>query len=102
MIAANICAARILKKNKLPTLYRNHEGANPEKLPNLQEFLASFGIALGTENPKPEDYARVVEQSRARPEADMIQTVVLRSMMQASAITEKKSSGYIHIPPWRK
>jgi ribonuclease R len=26
MIAANICAARILKKNKLPTLYRNHEG----------------------------------------------------------------------------
>jgi ribonuclease R len=90
MIAANICAARILKKNKLPTLYRNHEGANPDKLPNLQEFLASFGIALGTENPKPEDYARVVEQSRARPEADMIQTVVLRSMLQASYSPDPK------------
>jgi ribonuclease R len=90
MIAANICAARILKKNKLPTLYRNHEGANPDKLPNLQEFLASFGIALGAENPQPADYARVVEQSRARPEADMIQTVVLRSMLQASYSPDPK------------
>jgi ribonuclease R len=90
MIAANICAARILKKNKLPTLYRNHEGVNADKLPNLQEFLASFGIALGTDNPKPVDYARVVEQSRARPEADMIQTVVLRSMLQASYSPDPK------------
>lgn len=84
MIAANICAARILKKNKLPTLYRNHEGVNADKLPNLQEFLSSFGIALRSENPTPADYARVVEQSRERPETDMIQTVVLRSLLQAN------------------
>ncbi len=76
MIAANTCAAKVLKKNKLPTLYRNHEGVNADKMPDLQEFLASFGIALGTENPTPADYARIVEQSRERPEADMIQTVV--------------------------
>ena len=84
MIAANICAARILKKQKLPTLYRNHEGANTDKLPNLQEFLSSFGISLGSENPTPTDYARIVAEARQRPEADMIQTVVLRSMLQAS------------------
>ncbi|MBT8436220.1 MAG: ribonuclease R [Gammaproteobacteria bacterium] len=90
MIAANICAARLLKKNKLPTLYRNHEGVNADKLPNLQEFLASFGIALGTENPKPVDYARIVEESRARPEAEMIQTVVLRSMLQANYSPDPK------------
>ncbi|MDH3634495.1 MAG: ribonuclease R [Gammaproteobacteria bacterium] len=90
MIAANICAARMLKKNKLPTLYRNHEGVNADKLPNLREFLASFGIALGTENPTPADYARVVEQSRERPESDMIQTVILRSMLQANYSPDPK------------
>ncbi|MEM7565460.1 MAG: VacB/RNase II family 3'-5' exoribonuclease, partial [Pseudomonadota bacterium] len=40
MIAANISAARFLKKRKLPVLYRNHEGANPDKLPGVAEFLA--------------------------------------------------------------
>ena len=90
MIAANICAARLLKKQKLPTLYRNHEGANTDKLPNLQEFLSSFGISLGTENPTPTDYARIVAQARQRPEADMIQTVVLRSMLQASYSPDTK------------
>lgn len=84
MIAANICAARLLKKHKLPTLYRIHEGINVDKLPNLQEFLSSFGIALTSENPTPTDIAKVVEQARQRPESDMIQTVVLRTLLQAS------------------
>ncbi len=84
MIAANICAARFLKKRKLPALYRIHEGANPDKLPNLIEFLASFGISLRVENPTPRDYAGVVAAARERPESDMIQTVVLRSLLQAS------------------
>ena len=84
MIAANICAARLLKKHKLPTLYRIHEGANADKLPNLQEFLASFGIPLTSENPTPTDFARIVEQARERPESEMIQTVVLRTLLQAS------------------
>ncbi|MCP4334785.1 MAG: ribonuclease R [Gammaproteobacteria bacterium] len=83
MIAANISAARFLKKHKLPVLYRNHEGPNADKLPNLQEFLAGFGISMGVENPTPTDYARLVAEARKRPEADMIQTVILRSMLQA-------------------
>ncbi len=84
MIAANICAARLLKKEKLPTLYRIHEGPNLDKLPNLQEFLTSFGITLNSENPTPADFAEIVEQARQRPESDMIQTVVLRTLLQAS------------------
>jgi len=84
MIAANMSAAGFLKKRKLPALYRNHEGPNVDKLPNLQEFLAGFGISMGSENPTPTDYARLVAQARERPEADMIQTVILRSMLQAN------------------
>ncbi len=83
MIAANMSAARFLKKHKLPALYRNHEGPNVDKLPNLQEFLAGFGISIGSDNLTPTDYARMVEAARQRPESDMIQTVILRSMLQA-------------------
>ncbi len=83
MIAANICAAKWLKKLKLPTLYRNHEGPNPKKLDNLAEFLAAFSIRLTSEKPTPRDYADIIEQARLRDEFDMIQLVVLRSLMQA-------------------
>jgi ribonuclease R len=84
MIAANISAAKLLKKNKIPTLYRNHEGPNADKLPNLAEFLLGFGIALTAEKPTPTDYAKIIEQIKPLPEFSMIQTVVLRSMLQAN------------------
>ena len=84
MIAANISAARLLKKNKIPTLYRNHEGPNADKLPNLAEFLLGFGIVFTAEKPTPTDYAHIIEQIKPLPEFSMIQTVVLRSMLQAN------------------
>ncbi len=84
MIAANICAARLLKKQKIPALYRIHEGPNADKLPNLAEFLMSFGIKLKSMEPTPGDYAEIIEQARGRPEFEMIQTVILRSLLQAS------------------
>jgi len=94
MIAANICAARMLKQKKIPALYRIHEGPNVDKLPNLVEFLAGFGIALGSDKPTPLDYARLVEQARERPEFDMIQTVILRSMLQASYSPDPKAGHF--------
>ena len=90
MIAANICAARILKKQKIPALFRIHEGPNADKLPNLVEFLMSFGIKLKSLEPTPSDYADIIEQARGRPEFDMIQTVILRSMLQASYSPDTK------------
>ena len=90
MVAANVCAARFLKQHKLPALYRIHEGANVDKLPDLRAFLLGFGIALNAESPTPKDYASVVEQARSRPESEMIQTVVLRSLLQASYSPNKQ------------
>ncbi len=90
MIAANICAARLLKKKKIPALYRIHEGPNSDKLPNLAEFLMSFGIKLRSLEPTPGDYADIIEQARAKPEFEMIQTVILRSMLQASYSPDTK------------
>ena len=49
MIAANVCTARFLKRHKLPTLYRVHEGPKADKLTDLREFLGELGLSLGVE-----------------------------------------------------
>jgi ribonuclease R len=84
MLAANVCAANFLHKHKHPCLYRIHEGPTPERLDNLRTFLSEFGIGLaGGENPSAKDYAGLLEQIKPRPDAQLLQTVMLRSLRQA-------------------
>ena len=84
MLAANVCASAFLKKHRHPTLYRVHEGPTPEKLAALREFLSEFGFGLsGGETPQAKDYARLLLQIRGRPDAHLLQTVMLRSLQQA-------------------
>lgn len=84
MLAANVCASEYLQKNKHPALYRVHEGPTLEKLGKLREFLAEFGLGLGGgDTPRAADFAKVVERIRERPDARLIQTVMLRTMQQA-------------------
>ncbi len=84
MLAANVCAADYLHRNEHPGLYRVHEGPTPEKLVKLRTFLKSLGLGLGGgDDPSPLDYARLTEPVRARPDASLIQTMMLRSMQQA-------------------
>jgi len=84
MITANICAAQYLDKHEIPTLYRVHELPGADKLADLREFLKSFGLKLeGGAHPEARDYAQVLKEIGERPEAHLIQTVLLRSMKQA-------------------
>lgn len=84
MLCANICAARFLLKNDCPGLYRVHEGPSPEKLIDLRKFLNELGLKLpGREQPTPGDYAKLLELVADRPDAHIIQTVLLRSLSQA-------------------
>lgn len=84
MLCANICAAKFLLTNDCPGLYRDHEGPNPDKLKDLHRFLGELGLKLpGGEEPTPKDYATLLHQIADRPEAHMIQTVLLRSLSQA-------------------
>jgi len=85
MIAANICAAKYLSKHEIPTLYRVHELPDADKLADLREFLRSFGLKLeGGAQPEAKHYAQVLSQVGNRPDAHLIQTVMLRSMKQAT------------------
>ena len=68
----------------MPGLYRVHAGPTPEKLENLRAFLRGVGLTLtGGDKPHASDYAALMAQIRDRPDAQMLQSMVLRSMQQA-------------------
>jgi ribonuclease R len=84
MLAANVCAADFLKSHEQPALYRIHEGPTPEKLELLRAFMGEFGFGVGGgETPHAKDYGKLLERIRERPDAQLLQTVLLRSMQQA-------------------
>jgi ribonuclease R len=84
MLAANVCASAFLQSNKQPCLYRVHEGPTPEKLEGLRNFLKEFGLGLsGGDDPTAKDYAALLEKIKPRPDAQLLQTVMLRSLRQA-------------------
>jgi ribonuclease R len=84
MVAANVAAARYLENAKLPALYRVHEAPPRERLEELREFLKELGLKLrGGAAPEPRHYAALLGQVQGRPDAHLIQTVLLRSMAQA-------------------
>ncbi len=84
MLAANVCASAFLEEHKQPCLYRVHEGPTPEKLEGLRNFLKEFGLGLpGGEAPSAKDYGVLLEKIKPRPDAQLLQTVMLRSLRQA-------------------
>lgn len=84
MLAANVATARFLDKHDLPALYRIHEKPSPERLDKLRLFLNELGLSLGGgDDPSPQDYRDLAETIKGRPDADVIQTVMLRSMSRA-------------------
>ncbi|HLT98406.1 MAG TPA: ribonuclease R [Burkholderiaceae bacterium] len=84
MLAANTCAAEFMTRNKRHGLYRVHEGPTPEKLQTLRAYLNTVGLTLeGGDDPGTNDYARLMQQARGRPDFEIIQTMALRSLQQA-------------------
>ena len=83
MISANVCAARFLEKHEATALYRIHEGPTPEKFDILRQALAYAGIRLANEAPSPKTLQAVATQLADRPDRGLLETMILRSMMQA-------------------
>ncbi len=84
MLAANVCASDFLKEREHPALYRVHEGPTPERLVKLRDFLGTFGLQLGGgDEPHAKDYAQLIDKLANRPDKQLLQTVMLRSLRQA-------------------
>jgi ribonuclease R len=84
MLAANVCAGHFIAARGQPVLYRVHDVPSEEKVAALRAFLGELGLGLpGGDVPKPRDYAALLDKIRGRPDFNLLQTVLLRSLKQA-------------------
>lgn len=84
MITANSCAARLLSKAKVPTLYRNHAPPGPGGLESLSTYLGNLGIEFAVPDPiTPKALQGLLERLAAKAETQPLETMVLRSLSQA-------------------
>ena len=101
MLCANVCAAEFLERSKLPGLYRVHESPVNTKLSSLREYLGELGLGLpGGEDPTPKDFQKLLTHVSNRPDATVIQTVLLRSMMRAEYQPENNGHFGLNYPAY--
>jgi len=84
MILANVATAKFIEKNKKPGLFRVHDKPSEDKYNNFVSYLSELGISLPKrEVPEPQDYCDILAKVANRPDQELIQTMLLRSMRQA-------------------
>jgi len=84
MIAANVEAARHLLKAGVPAPYRIHEKPPEAKYADLLEFLKEFKLSMPAwSKVVPGDFTRLLKKVRDRPDAALLESVLLRSQSLA-------------------
>ncbi|HUP01143.1 MAG TPA: ribonuclease R [Gemmatimonadota bacterium] len=85
MLLANETVARHVSRRNVPFLYRVHDTPSAEKIERIREFVGALGYQLP--KPKgsldPQRFADILRQAKGKREEELINTVILRSMMQA-------------------
>jgi ribonuclease R len=89
MIAANVQAAKFLRRNRIPGLYRVHAKPDPERFAELRLFLLSLGLKVPhPDHVKPEQFNRLLQQVKDRPDSVSIAMTMLRSLTHAEYTPE--------------
>jgi ribonuclease R len=84
MIAANVEAAKYLLEAAIPAPYRIHDKPPESKYADLLEFLKEFALRMpGWARLVPKDFANLLKKVRERPDATLLESVILRSQSQA-------------------
>jgi len=84
MIAANVQAAKFLRRHRLATLYRVHAGPTDDKFEELRTLLQELGIKVPDQAAsEPRHLNKALAQIDQRPDADQLKVSVLRSLSQA-------------------
>ena len=84
MILANVCAAELLHKAKIPSLFRSHEKPDPLKISNLKDFLTSRQITNNMNSPKiRENIVSWLKAAENKKNKEIINIQILRSMSLA-------------------
>ena len=84
MIAANVEAARFLKKHKMPALFRIHGRPEEDRIQDLKRLLALRGVHLDIEGElEPARLQKALKLIAERPDAGVLQNAIIRSLPQA-------------------
>ena len=84
MILANVCAAQLVDKSKIPSIYRSHEKPDPLKILNLKNFLTSRQIKNNMDSYKVrENLISWMKAAKTKKSSEIINIQILRSMSLA-------------------
>lgn len=84
MIAANVQAAKFLRRNRIAGLYRVHAKPDPDSFDELRQYLLSLGLKVPhPDHVQPRDFNRMIEQVKDRPDSAAISMSMLRSLKHA-------------------
>lgn len=84
MLLANRQVAAEMLRRGLPALFRVHPPPDEEKLEAFRDFAASFGHRAAFGHPtRPGHIAAFLDSIKGRPEADVLNELLVRSMQKA-------------------
>jgi len=82
MLAANDAVAKAMRSSSLPCIYRTHDDPDEERLNELREYLATFGVTVANLSVRSEvvKLLRILEN---HPQSHILKTQLLRSLKKA-------------------
>jgi ribonuclease R len=93
MIAANVEAAKYILKKRIPAPFRVHDKPPEQKYADLVEFLQEFKLKMPAWGKvQPRDFTALLKKIRDRPDAALLESVLLRS--QSLAVYAHENLGH--------
>jgi ribonuclease R len=93
MISANVEAAKYVIKKKIPAPFRVHDKPPEQKYADLLEFLQEFKLKMPPWGKvEPRDFTALIKKIRERPDATLLESVLLRS--QSLAVYAAENLGH--------
>ena len=84
MIAANVQAAKFLRRNRIPGLYRVHPKPDPDRFEELRQYLLTLGLKVPhPDHVEPRQFNQLLGQVKGRPDSASISMAMLRSLTHA-------------------
>jgi ribonuclease R len=84
MIAANVQAAKFIKRHRIAGLYRVHAKPDPDRFDDLRLYLVSLGLKVAhPDHVEPRHFTQLIRQTADRPDSTAIMMTMLRSLTHA-------------------
>lgn len=84
MIAANVQAAKFLRRHRIPGLYRVHPKPDADRFDELRQYLLTLGLKVPhSEHVQPRQFNKLLSQIKGRADSASISMAMLRSLTHA-------------------